>query len=62
MGVGVNGLSFDFIWDCQLPLVIPTHCQNAEDYNLISTRHESLQIAKVHLYNCIFTVVVGGDK
>jgi len=57
MGVCVNGLSFDIIWDCQLPLIIPTHRQNAEDYNLISTRHESLETAKVHLYNYAYLLL-----
>ena len=56
-GVCVNGLNLDIIWVCQLPLIIPTHCQIAEDYNLISTRHESLETAKVRLYKYAYLLL-----
>ena len=56
MGVCVNGLSFDIIW-CQQPLIFPTHCQNAEGHNLFGTCNESLETAKVHLYNYAYLLL-----
>jgi hypothetical protein len=63
MGVCVNSLSFDIIWDCQLPLIIPTHCQNAEDYIIWSApAMKVLKLLKstcisMHIYCCGWYVI-----